>query len=98
MPVKLYFDCQCQCFLTDYLPPSAATKKSTEICRRLQMSVAALMHAELDEFKAMLRQTTSSGYSDGLEILISSQQRGVPLKTEKLAQTSKYKIVKVCTS
>lgn len=62
------------------------------------MSVAALMHAELDEFKAMLRQTTSSGYSDGLEILISSQQRDVPLKTEKLAQTSNYKIVKVCTS
>lgn len=52
------------------------------------MSVAALMHAEFDEFKAMLRQTTSSCYSDGLEVLISSQQRGVPLKTEKLAQTS----------
>lgn len=52
------------------------------------MSLAALNHAELDGLKAMLRQTTSSCYSTGLEVLISTQQRGVPLKTEKLAQTS----------
>lgn len=88
MPVKLYFDCQCQCFLTDYLTPSADTKKTTELSRRLHMSLAALIHAELDEFEAMLRQAISSCYSDGLEVLISSQQRGVPLKAKKLAQTS----------
>lgn len=52
------------------------------------MSLTALIHAELDEFKAMLRQTASSCYSDGLEVLISSQQMGVPLKMEKLTQTS----------
>lgn len=27
MPVKLYFDCQCQCCLIDYLTPSAARTK-----------------------------------------------------------------------
>lgn len=51
-----------------------------------------MLRKVLDEFKAMLRQTTSSCYSDGLEVLISSQQRGVPLKTEKLAQTSALNI------
>lgn len=75
--------------LPDWLPDTKCCyQKSTEMCRRLQMFLAALIPAELDGLKAMLRQTTSSCYSNGLEVLISSRQKGVPLKTEKLAHTS----------
>lgn len=93
MPVKLYFDCQCQRCLIDYLTPSAArTKvlKCAEDFRCLWRYICSdtcwgklLMSSRLCWGK-LPPAAVLQGWKF---VLIPSKQSSVPLKTDKWAQT-----------